>query len=74
MNEQFETLRRITDALRWAMYYAEIGHEQMYPGETYAKGGKVAASVAEARAALAEAEDYLGYVLRNTVEVKETFK
>lgn len=70
MNEEFQTLRRVTDALRWAMYYAELGHETMYPGETYAKDGYVAASVKEARAALAEAEDYLGYVLRSTVEVK----
>lgn len=70
MNEELQTLRRVTDALRWAMYYAELGHEQMYPGETYAKDGYVAASVKEARAALAEAEGYLGYVLRSTVEVK----
>lgn len=56
MNEELQTLRRVTDALRWAMYYAELGHEQMYPGETYAKDGYVAASVKEARAALAEAE------------------
>lgn len=70
MNEEFQTLRRVTDALRWAMYYAELGHEQMYPGETYAKDGYVAASVKEARAALAEAEAYMGYVLRSTVEVK----
>lgn len=71
MNEEFQTLQRVTDALRWAMYYAELGHEAMYPGETYAKGGYVAASVKEARAALAEAEAYLGYVLRDTVEVRE---
>ena len=71
MNEEFQTLQRVTDALRWAIYYAELGHEQMYPGETYAKGGYVAASVKEARAALAEAEAYLGYVLRDTVEVRE---
>lgn len=71
MNDEFQTLQRVTDALRWAIYYAELGHEQMYPGETYAAGGYVAASVKEARAALAEAEAYLSYVLRDTVEVRE---
>ena len=64
MNEEFQTLRRVTDALRWAIYYAELGHESMYPGETYQKGGYVAASVKEARAALTEAEAYLSYVLK----------
>lgn len=62
MSEEFMTLRKVTDALRWAMYYAEVGHEQMYPGETYPKDGYVAASVAQMRSALAEAEAYLDWV------------
>lgn len=70
MDDTTDVLRRVTDALRWAMYYAELGHEQMYPGETHAKDGYVAASVKEARAALAEAEAYIGYVMRGIVDVK----
>lgn len=62
MNEELQTLRRVTEALRWAMPYAELGHEAMYPGETYPKDGYVASSVAEARAALAAAEAYIQYV------------
>jgi hypothetical protein len=71
MNEEFQTLQRVTDALRWAIYYAELGHESMYPGETFEKDGYVAASVAEMRSALAEAEAYIGYVLRDIVAVRE---
>lgn len=70
MDDTTDVLRRVTDALRWAMYYAELGHEAMYPGETHQKDGYVAASVAEARAALAEAEAYIGYVMRGIVDVK----
>lgn len=62
MNEEFQTLRRVTEALRWAMPYAEHGHEAMYPRETYERDGYVASSVAEARAALAAAEAYIQYV------------
>lgn len=70
MNEELDVLRRVTNALRWSMQYAEAGHEAMYPGETYERDKYVARSVAEARAALAEAEGYLGYVLRGMVEVR----
>ena len=62
MSEESELLKRLTDALRWAMPYAEAGHEAMYPGETYPQDGYVAASVAEARAALAEAEAYSDWI------------
>ena len=62
MDDTTDVLRRVTDALRWAMYYAELGHEQMYPGETYAKDGYVAASVAQMRSALAEAEAYIDWM------------
>lgn len=39
--------------LKWAMIYAEKGHEACYPGETYEKDGYVADSMADARAVLA---------------------
>lgn len=32
MNEELDVLRRVTNALRWSMQYAEAGHEAMYPG------------------------------------------
>ena len=62
MDDTTDVLRRVTDALRWAMPYAERGHEDMYPMETYERDGYVASSVAEARAALAAAEAYIQYV------------
>ena len=62
MLEETQTLLRVTNALRWALQYAEQGHEAQYPGETYEKDGYVARSLAEARAALAAAESYLDWV------------
>ena len=55
-------LRDVTDALRWAMPYAEHGHEAMYPKETYEKDGNMAFSVIKARRALLVGEEYLNYI------------
>lgn len=46
---------RLYEALRWALPWAERGHEAAYPGESYEKDGYVADSVADARAVLKEA-------------------
>ena len=62
MSEADWILADLTNALRWAMPYAEHGHEAMYPKETYEKDGNVAKSVADARRALALGEGYLGWI------------
>ena len=62
MSEAEWILRDVTDALRWAMFYAEHGHESMHPKETYEKDGKVALSVIKARRALLVGEEYLNYI------------
>jgi hypothetical protein len=65
MYEELELLKRITNALRWSVPYAEAGHEAMYPGETYEADKYVAHSVAEARSALKAAQDYLNWLHKN---------
>lgn len=62
MNDAEWILKDLTDALRWAMPYAEHGHEAMYPKETYEKDGNVAISVVNARRALLLGEGYLSYI------------
>lgn len=62
MSEFDWILTDVVDALRWAMPYAEHGHEAMYPKETYEKDGNVALSVAKARKALEFGESYLKYI------------
>ena len=59
MNDAEWILKDLTDALRWAMPYAEHGHEAMYPKETYEKDGNVAISVVIARRALLLGEEYV---------------
>ena len=51
MSEADWILEDLTNALRWAIFYAEHGHEAMHPKETYAKDGNVAISVDNARRA-----------------------
>lgn len=53
MNESLEVIKQLTDALEWAMPYAEREHERQYPGETYESDEYVALSVRKARDALA---------------------
>jgi len=60
--EETELLAKVTESLRWAMFYAEKGHESMYPRETYKEDGYVAISVAKARSALADAESYITWI------------
>ena len=62
MSEADWILEDLTRALRWAMFYAEHGHESMHPKETYERDGRVALSVTHARRALALGEDYLDYI------------
>jgi len=62
MSEADWILEDLTNALRWAMFYAEHGHEAMHPKETYAKDGNVAISVDNARRALLLGEGYLDWI------------
>jgi hypothetical protein len=62
MNNAEWILKDLTDALRWAMYYAERGHEAMHPKETYEKDGNVAISVVIARRALLLGEEYVNHM------------
>ena len=60
--ESIDILRRLTDALEWAMPYAEKEHERQYPKETYVADNNVALSVSKARSALILGQEYLGWV------------
>ena len=62
MSEADWILEDLTNALRWAMFYAEHGHEAMHPKETYEKDGNVAISVVKARRALLLGEGYLDWI------------
>ncbi len=52
MHDKNKQLERLTEALAWAMPYAERAHESEYPGETFERDHYVARSVAEAREVL----------------------
>ena len=65
MDEQFEIIKRLVNALEWAMPYAEKEHERQYPGETYEIDNYVAFSVYKARNALTNGQDYIEWLTRN---------
>ena len=65
MDEQFEIIKRLTDALEWAMPYAEKEHERQFPGETYETDNYVAFSVYKARSALTLGQEYIEWLTRN---------
>ena len=62
MTEADLIIKDLTDNLRWAMFYAEHGHEAMHPKETYAKDNNVAFSVAKARKSLEIGERYVNWI------------
>jgi len=65
MDEQFEIIKRLTDALEWAMPYAEKEHERQFPGETYETDNYVAFSVYKSRSALTLGQEYIEWLTRN---------
>jgi hypothetical protein len=62
MNESLEIIKRLTDALEWAMPYAEKEHERQFPGETYETDNYVAFSVCKARSALTLGQEYIEWL------------
>lgn len=68
MNESLEIIKRLTDALEWAMPYAEKEHEREYPGETYEANGYVAFSVYKARSALTLGQEYVDWVKNKPIK------